>query len=48
MNLSVNKGEEYWNMNGGILGVGEHMGEWEWPKEEINAQGRPKMATNMH
>ena len=42
MNPCVNVGKACWNINEGMTGVGEHMGEWEWPKEEINAQGRPK------
>ena len=48
MNVSVNKVEEFRNINGGIIGMGEHMGEWEWLLEAINAQGRPKTTTNMH
>ena len=36
MNVSVNKVEEFRNINGGIIGMGEHMGEWECPKDVIN------------
>ena len=42
MNACVNMGEACLNMCGVIKGMGEHMGEWEWPKEEINSQARPK------
>ena len=42
MNACVNMGEAEWNVFGGMTGVGEHMGEWEWPKDAINTQERTK------
>ena len=47
MNACVNEGGACWNIKGVMEGVGEEMGEWEWPKEAINSQGRKKMTTDM-
>ena len=30
MNACANVGKEFWNINGGMKDMGEHMGEWEW------------------
>ena len=33
MNSCVNMDKELWNINGGMIGVGEHIDKWEWLKE---------------
>ena len=40
--------EAYWIINEGMLGMGEHMHEWESLKEPINAQEDHKTTTFTH
>ena len=44
----VNMGEACWVINEGFLGMGEHMGEWEWLQEAINSQAKTKTTKYMH